>query len=124
MYIIKFKAMAECSDYGEALDTTMVATMINATVYASASDKTSVPCKLYEKNRRLGGLFVLGQDSVHGLAMFSSTVTTDHYHGKISEALAKMEAKFRPGDTTAELELDTLHLKRSGSVARMTTTIK
>jgi len=39
--------------------------------------------------------------------MFSSTFTTDHPHGKISEALAKMEAKFRPGDTTAELELDT-----------------
>ena len=78
MYIIKFKAMAECSDYGEALDATMVARMINATDYAAASDKTSAPCKLYEKNHRLGGLFVLGQDSVHGLAMFSSTVTTDH----------------------------------------------
>jgi len=49
----------------------------------------------------------LGQDSVHGLAMFFSTVTTDHPHGKISDVLAKMEAKFQPGDTTAELELDT-----------------
>ena len=43
MYIIKFKAMAECSDYGEALDATMVVTMINATDYAAASDKTSAP---------------------------------------------------------------------------------
>ena len=107
MYIIKFKAMAECSDYGDALDATEVATMITATAYANESDKTKSACKLYEKNRRLGGLFVLGQDSVHGLAMFSSTVTTNHPHGKICNALAKMEAKFRPGDTTAELELDT-----------------
>ena len=107
MYIIKFKAMVECSDYGEALDATMVARMINTTVYAAASDKTSAECKLYEKNRRLGGLFVLGQDNEHVLAMFSSTGTTDDPHGKISEALAKMEAKFRPADTTAELELDT-----------------
>ena len=82
MYIIKFKAMAECSDYGDALDGTAVATMITATAYANESDKTKAECKLYEKNRRLGGLFVLGQDSVHGLAMFSSTVTTDHPHGK------------------------------------------
>ena len=107
MYIIKFKAMAECSDLGEALDATEVATMMNATTYTAATDKTSAPCKLYEKNRRLGGLFVLGQDSVHGLAMFQSSVTNYHPHGKVSEALAKMEAKFRPGDTTAELELDT-----------------
>ena len=107
MYIIKFKAMAECSDLGEALDATAVAGMINATTYAGAIDKTAVECKLYEKNRRLGGLFVLGQESVHGLAMFQSSVTNHHPHGKVSEALAKMESKFRPGDTTAELELDT-----------------
>ena len=107
MYIIKFKAMAECSDYGDALDAAMVAGMINATGYAAATDKNSADCKLYEKNRRLGGLFVLGQDSVHGLAMFQSTVTIEHPHGIINNALAKMESKFRPSDTTAELELDT-----------------
>ena len=51
MYIIKFKAMAECSDYGDALDAVMVAGMINATTYANTSEKITADCKLYEKNR-------------------------------------------------------------------------
>ena len=54
MYIIKFKAMAECSDYGDALDAVMVVGLINALTYANTSDKTTADCKLYEKNRRLG----------------------------------------------------------------------
>ena len=94
MYIIKFKVMAECSDYGGALDDTAVAGMMTARAYANENDKTKAECKLYEKNCRLGGLFVLGQDSVHGLAMFSRTVTKEYPHGKISDALEKMEAKF------------------------------
>lgn len=81
--------------------------MINAATYTAETNKTTSPCKLYEQNRQLGGLFVLGQDSVHRLAMFQSTVTIEHPHGRISDALAKMETKFRPGDTTTELELDT-----------------
>ena len=54
VYIIKFKAMAECSDYGEALDGTAVAGMMTVTAYANTTDKTRAECKLYEKNRMLG----------------------------------------------------------------------
>ena len=39
--------------------------------------------------------------------MFQSTVTIEHPHVIINNALAKMESKFRPSDTTVELELDT-----------------
>ena len=54
MYIIKCKAIPECSDYGEALDGTAAAGMLTATAYASTTVKTTPGCKLYEKNRRLG----------------------------------------------------------------------
>ena len=114
MYIIKFKAMAECSGFGEAIVSGV--TIMTPTAFASATDKTTPDCLLFLANRKAGALFVLGQDSPHGLAMFQSTVTTANPHGMVSEALARMELKFRPSNTTAELELDSAleHVKFSG----------
>jgi hypothetical protein len=104
MYIIKFKAMAECSGFSEAIVPGV--TIMTPTAFANATDKTTPDCLLFLANRKTGALFVLGQESPHGLAMFQSTVTTARPHGMDSEALAKMEQKFRPSDTAAELELD------------------
>ena len=104
MYICKFEAMCECSDLGAALDDGAV--IMTASAYAGETDKTKPECKLYEKNRRAGALYVMGLNSAHGLAFHQNTVTATHPHGKIGDAMRKLKAKYRPSDTTAEMELD------------------
>ena len=104
IYICKFEAMCECSDLGAALDDGAV--IVTASAYAGETDKTKPECKLYEKNRRAGALYVMGQNSAHGLAFHQNTKSTNHPHGKVGDAMRKLKAKCRPSDTTAEMELD------------------
>ena len=105
MYLTKFKAMCECSGLGDAIVPGVV--LIDGATYAAASNKTIPACKLFEKNRKAGAIFILGQESAHGVAFQTSTISATNTHGKIADALVAMERKYQPSDTTAELELDT-----------------
>ena len=105
MYLTKFKAMCECSGLGDAI--TPGVTIISGATYAGESNKTIPRCKLFEQNRKAGAIFILGQESAHGVAFQTSTINATDTHGKIADALVAMERKYQPSDTTAELELDT-----------------
>ena len=90
-----------------------------ASLPITATDMTAANVKLFEKNRKACAIFILGQESAHGVVMQTSTITADNTHGKIADVLVAMERKYQPSDTTAELELDTAleSLKFGGSDA-------
>ena len=66
MYLTKFKAMCECSGLGDAI--TPGVTLISGATYATTVDKTAANCKLFEQNKKAGAIFILGQESAHGVA--------------------------------------------------------
>ena len=117
MYLTKFKAMCECSGLGDAIVPNV--RIISGATYAAEGNKTTPACKLFEKNRKAGAIFILGQESAHGVAFQTSTISGTDTYGKISDALLAMERKYQPSDTTVELELDTAleSLKFGGSDA-------
>ena len=105
MYLTKFKAMCECSELGDAIVPGVA--LMTGTDYTAATARTAANVKLFEQNRKACAIFILGQESAHGVAMQTSTITVDNPHGKIADVLVAMGRKYQPSDTTAELELDT-----------------
>ena len=105
MYLTKFKAMCECSGFGDAIVPGV--TIMSPADYAKATNKKADNVKLFAANRKACAIFILGQESAHGVAFQTSTITTDNTHGKIADVLVAMERNYQPSDTTAELELDT-----------------
>ena len=67
MYLTKFKAMCECSGLGDAIVPGV--TLMTTADYLAATDMTSANVKLFEKNRKACAIFILGQESAHGVAM-------------------------------------------------------
>ena len=108
-FLLKFCAMAEYYDCGDALDPTLMSGMVTKSEY-DALDQTTTDgkekAKLWRDNKRLCAIFVLGQDSDHGLALHEKTVTNDFPHGKVILSIKAIRAKNKPSDTTAELEME------------------
>ena len=81
-YLAKTKALAVYYGYG---DTMMAATMkdlptqLEYTIIPVGTTDTDEKAKrkLYDDNKRMAAIIVLGQQSDHGLAMMESTVTAD-----------------------------------------------
>lgn len=107
-YDAKFTAYAVCSELGDALNESMMATMVNKSEYdaLTTSDDDKKKALLWKQNQRLGALFVLGQESDHGLDLFSKTVSDEFPHGRVIEALRALRNKAKPDDATAMLELE------------------
>ena len=72
LYLTKFKAMAECSGLGNVIERSVV--IISGADFTAAVDKTTAPCEMFKDNHKTGVLFVLGQESPHGLAMFQESL--------------------------------------------------
>lgn len=62
--------------------------------------------KLYQANKRMCAVMVLGQDSEHGLAAIQKTKSDDHPHGLAWKVKETMMAKHKPKDASAEIQLD------------------
>ena len=82
MYLTKFKAMCECSGLGEAIVPGVA--LMSGVEYAAATDKTADNCKLFAANLKACAMYILGQESAHGVAMHTHTVTRVNPHGKIA----------------------------------------
>ena len=92
IYLTKLVAMAECSGLGEVIKSGV--TIMSSTAFAPDANKARDYCKKFMVNRKAGALFVLGQESPHGLRMLQDTIFTTNPHGKISNVLAQIEENF------------------------------
>ena len=84
-YLLKTKALAVYYGYGDTLEQTTMATVPTKSEYDAFTVGTVVAAKvakikLYEDNRKMTVIIILGQMSDHGLAMMESTITTDQPH--------------------------------------------
>ena len=77
MYITKFKAMCGCSGFGDAIVPGV--TIMSPADYAKATDKKADNVKLFAANRKACAIFILGQESAHGVAMHTHTITSRSY---------------------------------------------
>ena len=111
MYLTKFKAMCKCSGLGDAIVPGV--TLMTGVDYAAATTRTAANVVLFEKNRKACAIFILGQESAHGVAMHTHTITRVNTHGLIAEMLVAMGRKYQPSNTTAELEQDTALVERA-----------
>ena len=82
MYLTKFKAMCECSGFGDAIVPGV--TLMSGADFAKATDKTADDCKLFTANQKACVIYILGQESAHGVAMHTHTVMRVNPHGKIA----------------------------------------
>ena len=78
LYLTKFKAMAECSGLGNVIEPSVV--LMTREAFAALADKTRDDCNLFMLNRKAGVLFMLGQESSCGLAIFQESVTMTNPH--------------------------------------------
>ena len=88
MYRTKHKAIAECSGLGGVIEPSVIT--MPGTDFANATDKTTADCLMFMSIRKAGVLFMLCQESSHGLAMFQNTVSMRNPHGKIINVLVRM----------------------------------
>ena len=62
--------------------------------------------KLYEQNRKICAMIVLGQQTDHGLALLTKMKGTGYPHGRANLFLSQMRTRYTLNDTAAEMELD------------------
>ena len=109
-YAAKVHALAVYYECGDAFEETAATKLVTKAQYDAIADKTTGTGKqqadLYNANKRMCALIVLGQDSDHGLATIQKTTTKDHPHGNASKFLQLCAHKNKPDDATAEIEMD------------------
>jgi hypothetical protein len=108
---MKTKALAVYYGYGDTLEQTTMATAPMKLEYDAFTVGTAVPAKvakikLYEDNRKMAAIIILGQTSDHGLAMMESTITTDQPHGMVYKFIENVRVKYKPEDASAVIEMD------------------
>ena len=111
-YLDQFEAVAEYYDGGDALDPVLMANCPTKGEYealvakANPDDNDKMMMKLYRANKRLCAIYVIGQESNHGLAQLKNTKTADFPQGLIHEVIAALTKKHRPKDVSAEIRLE------------------
>ena len=71
MYLTKFKAMCECSGFGNAIVPGV--TLMSGAQYNSATDKTTDDCKLFAANQKACAIYILGQETGFDFKLRSSS---------------------------------------------------
>ena len=107
-YISKLTVLAVYYNCGNAMDKKKMEDCPTLTEYeALDSSKPDDKKKeeLFNANRRMCAIMVLGQDSDHGLAVIEKTKTDDHPHGLAYKAVATLKAKYKPKDSSAKIEM-------------------
>lgn len=115
-YIDQFEAVAEMNGMREVLDVALM----ESTTYGcpteseyqgmdkstSATDPVKKRIFLYKSNNKMCAVYVLGQETNHGLAKLKDTKSSDYKAGKIWEVIAALTKSNRPKDITAEIMLE------------------
>ena len=107
-YMAQVEATAIYYDFGNAIDSTSVIPMKGKYDLAVGETNTAEKKtrKLFEENRRICAMVVLGQQTDHWLALLMKTKNSDYSHGKAQLFLSQMRTRYTPNDTAAEMELD------------------
>ena len=110
-YLAKTKALAVYYGYGDTLMASTMRDLPTQSEYALLPVGTTDVLekkkqKLYDDNKRMAAIIVLGQQSDHGLSMMESTVTADQPHGVVHEFLTQVKIKYKPEDASAVIEMD------------------
>ena len=99
-YAAKLHALAVYYKCGDAFEEAVMAKLVTRSQYDSIINKTMGARKqaadLYNANKQMCALIVLGQDSDHGLAMMNKTTLTNHPHGNAFQFLKLCAHKNRP----------------------------
>ncbi len=108
-YHAKIHALAEYYDCGDAFDELKMMGLPKKSEFElldlTKQDEKEL-ANLYNANKRMCALIVLGQDSDHGLAMMKRTSTSDNPHGNSMRFMQLAENKNKPSDASAEIEMD------------------
>ena len=97
-YLLKTKVLAVYYGYVDTLEQTIMATAPTKSEYDAFTVGTVIPAevakiKLYEDNRKMAAIIILGQTSDHGLAMKESTISTEQPHGLVYKFIKNVRVK-------------------------------
>lgn len=109
MYMTQVKAFLECQELDDVLDESKMTNLPTKRQYDALDPTDSTHDavrKVYQMNKKVVTIFTLGQKSANGLATIDKTKVNGHDAGVAWKVMKMWEKKYRPGDATAELELD------------------
>lgn len=109
MYMSMITALCESQSLDHVLEESKMTDLPTKSEYESLdpSDQSNAGrIAKYKANKRVVAILTLGQKSAHGLATINKTKVGGHSAGVVWKVMKLWEKKYKPGDASAELELE------------------